>query len=84
MLNCGSQQIAHRLRDLRRGGLSTEIPGVQRGVRGNLFDCTHHLPCNFDLAQMFQQHHHRPERPYRIGQTLAHDVKGRTVDGFEH
>jgi tryptophan 2,3-dioxygenase len=57
---------------------------VQRRVGRDLLDGAHHLLGGLELAQVLQQHHHRPEGAHRVGQALAHDVEGRAVDRLEH
>ena len=55
---------------------------MKPGVGGDLLDGLHHALGGIELAQVFQQHHDRPESTDRIGQPLAHDVEGRAVNGL--
>src|SRR4051812_19311781 len=74
----------HCCRDLRGLRLATEIAGVQRGIGRDFLDRLHQARGRFLLAQVLQQHDAAPEGAHRIGQALAHDVEGGTVDRLEH
>ncbi|MNS96901.1 hypothetical protein D3C72_1312190 [compost metagenome] len=53
-------------------------------VGGHGLDGGHHALGGGVFAQVFEQHHHGPEGAHRVGEALAHDVEGGTVDRLEH
>ena len=75
---------AYRFGHLRHRGGPSQIARVQRRVRGDGLDGCHKRSRGFGLAQVLEQHDATPERADRIGDALAHDVEGRSVNRLEH
>ena len=78
------QSLAHSTGYLPCSRFAAQVAGVQGGIGGDLLYGCHQTLCSGVLTQVFEQHHAAPERAHGVGQALAHDVKGRAMDGLEH
>src|SRR6516225_1247073 len=65
-------------------GLAAEIGSVEAVVGGHALDSLHEPITGSFLTEMLEHHYLRPERADRVGNSLAHDIEGRTVDRFKH
>ncbi len=84
ILGGGADLCADSLCYLSCRSRTAKITRVQRRIRGDMFDSLHEMRGGAALSEVLKQHDDRPERAYRVGPALAHDVEGRTVDRLEH
>src|SRR6516165_374557 len=82
---CGILQGSdHRVRDFASRGLTAQIRAMIGFVRQDCLDAQQKAVRGLLLTKVIEQQSGSPEGPDRVGNTLAGDIKSRTMDGLEH
>ena len=80
VLQCGD----HRVRDFASRGLAAQIRAMIGFVRHDCLDARQEAARGLLLTKVIEQQSTGPEGPDRVGNSLACDIKSRTMDGLEH
>ena len=77
ILQCGD----HRVRDFASGGVAAQIRAMIGFIRQDCLDARQEAVGGLLLTKVIEQQSAGPEGPDRVGNSLACDIKGRTMDG---
>lgn len=64
-------------------GLATKIGGTQVFIQKHGFDCLHDRVMGVGVTQVIKHHRTGPDLTNRVCDTLAGNIRGRTMDRFE-